>query len=314
MNGARETEDEVEVPPLLPRLILPLKARWWWMPACAVLLMLVVLVYVLRAQPIWTAEMRVYPAPASEGLAPRQSGLAGLAGLSASFGIGLGKSAGAPPFRYFLDGLATPDVAARLAADESILRTIYDYEWDDEAAAWRAPGKGLVGGTRDFFFGVFGLPVSAWTPPDPARLRAYIEDRVEVVTSVRSPLVTISHSHHDPAFAARFLDAVVAAADAEVRRADALRSAANIDYLSRQLGETAEADTRLALVEALAAEERSAMLTAAATPYAAEVFSPAVTGRLPSRPRPLPLFIAALFAGVLIGAALALWRGFRSVE
>ena len=314
MDGARETDELAVLPPLLPRLLGPLRARWWWMPAGAALLVAAVLVYLWRAEPEWTARMTVYPAPASEGLAPRPAGLAGLVGLVASLGVGVGKSGDAPPFRYFLDGLATPDVAARLAADEALLRTLYDYEWDADAGQWRAPGKGLIGGARDLLFGLLGVPVPAWRPPDAARLRDYIDYRVEVVTSVRSPLVTISHSHRDPAFAARFLEAVVAAADAEVRRADAARSAANIDYLSRQLAQTAEADTRLALVEALAAEERSAMLTAAATPYAAEVFSPAVTGRFPSWRRPVPLLLAAVFVGVVLGAALALWRGWRSVE
>jgi hypothetical protein len=258
------------------------------------------------------ADECVCRAPASEGLAPRRAGLAGLAaGLGGLTGA-LGNSEAAPPFRYFLDGLATPDVAARLAADESILRAIYVAEWDAANKRWRAPPRGLVGGARALVFGVLGLPVAEWSKPDAARLRLCIEDRVQVRSSVRSPLVTISHVHPDPAFPAQFLNALVAAADAELRRDQAARTAANIDYLSQQLRGTVEAEARLALVEALAAEERSAMLSAVPMPYAAETFSQPATGRWPSSPRPLPLLLAAAFVGVMLGAALALWLGWRA--
>jgi hypothetical protein len=309
MDGAL---DSAISPPLLPRLLAPLRQRWWLMPAGAALLLALVLVYLLRAQPVWTAQMRVYAAPASEGLAPRRGGLAGLAGGLAGLGGALGNSEAAPPFRYFLDGLATPDVAARLAADESILQAIYVTEWDAANKRWRAPSRGVVGGARALAFGVLGLPVAEWSKPDAARLRLYIEDRVEVRSSVRSPLVMIAHAHPDPVFAARFLEALAAAADAELRRDQAARTAANIDYLSRQLRGTVEAEARLALVDALAAEERGAMLSAVPMPYAAEIFSKPETGRWPSSPRPLPLLLAGLFVGLLLGAAAALWLGWRA--
>lgn len=308
MDGAVFIESQ---PPLLPRLLAPLKKRWWLMPAGALLLLALVLVHLLRAQPVWTAQMSVYAAPTSEGLAARRGGLAGLAAGLGGLGGALGGSEAAPPFRYFLDGLATPAVAARLAADDEIMRTVFAGEWDPQNRRWRQPPRGLVSGARALVFAVLGLPVADWTPPDAARLRLYIEDSVQVRSSVRSPLVTISHVHPDPVFAARFLEQLVGAADAELRRAQAARTAANIDYLMRQLRLTREADARMSLVEALADEERSAMLTAVPMPYAAETFSKPAAGRWPSSPRPLPLLLAALFVGLMLGAAAALWWGWR---
>lgn len=312
MDATGEIESQ---PPLLPRLLAPLKRRWWLMPAGALLLLALVLVHLLRAQPVWTAQMTVYAAPTSEGLAARRGGLAGLAagigGGLGGLGSVLGGSEAAPPFRYFLDGLATPDVAARLAADDEIMRTVFSSEWDAVGRRWREPPRGLLGGARALVFGVLGLPVTGWVPPDAARLRLYIEDRVAVRSSVRSPLVTISHVHGDPVFAARFLEQLVGAADAELRRAQAARTAANINYLMGQLRQTREADTRMSLVEALSAEERSAMLTAVPMAYAAETFAKPAVGRWPSSPRPLPLLAAALVVGLLLGAAVALWLGWR---
>lgn len=313
MHGATNIDAETPVlaPPLLPRLLAPLRQRWWLMPLGAAVLLLLVLVYLLRAQPVWTAQTTVYAAPASEGLAPRRAGLAGLAAGLGGLGGALGGSEAAPPFRYFLDGLATPAVAARLATDDEIMRTVFACEWDAKNQRWRPPPRGLAGDARALVFGVLDLPVADWVPPDASRLRLYIEDRVQVRSTVRSPLVTISHLHPDPVFAARFLAVLVAAADAELRRAQAARTVANIDYLMRQLQLTREAEMRTSLVEVLANEERSAMLTAVPMPYSAETFSKPSVGRWPSSPRPLPLLLAALFVGLMLGAVGALWLGWR---
>ncbi len=305
---AGENERAPLLPPLLPRLLAPVGRRWWLMPLGAAALIVVVLFYLARTEQVWTAEMRVYPAPAASGIAARR-GLSGLAsGLEALSG---GGSEAAPPFRYFLDGLATPDVAARLARDETLMHRLFAGEWDERAGQWREPPRGFAGSTRAFLFGIAGLPVTPWTPPDAARLRVYIADSIMVRTSVRSPLVTLNHSFADPAFARSFLEAVVAAADAELREAQAARTAANIDYLSQRLRTTRGEDARIALVEALGEEERGAMLSAVDMPFAAEVFSQAEVGRWPSKPQPIQLVVAGLVVGAMLGAALALLLGWR---
>ncbi|WP_439533201.1 hypothetical protein [Polymorphobacter sp.] len=296
-------------PPLLPQLLAPLRRRWWLMPLMMVVITALVLVKLNREPTMWTAQIEMFPAPAAAGVAPRR----GIAGIAAQAGGGLAALAGslgggdaAPPFRYFLDGLSTPEVAARLAEDPVIMHQIFGGEWNPETRQWEEP-HGLLRILGKTLFGALGLPAFAWTPPDAERLQAYIDDAVNVRRSVKSPLVTITFDHWDRAFAASFLNRLVATADAELRATNAARTAANIAYLSERLAATPQSDARESLVAALAEEERSAMLSAAELPYAAEPFAPASVGRWPSRPRPLPLLVAGLIAGLLIGAALAVW-------
>lgn len=301
-------------PPLLPQLLAPIRRRWWLMPAGVLLIWALVFLKLNMDPMLWSAEIRLFPAPDSSGVAPRR----GLAGLAAQTGGGLAAIAGlggeaAPPFNFLLDGLANPDVAARLAKDPAIMQMAFPGEWDKERGAWRAP-EGLSGKVQRGLYGLVGLPVSAWSPPDALRLQAYISKTVMVRRSVKSPLVTLTHEHWDRAFAARFLDQLVAVADDELRRQTVTRTAGNIAYLSARLDATTQAEARTALVEALAEEERSAMLASARLPYAAEVFAPATAGRWPTRPRPLPLLAAGLVAGLLLGAALAVWLDRRKPQ
>ena len=296
-------------PPLLPQLLAPIQRRWWLMPLMILLIWALLLLKLNRDATFWTAEIQLFAAPAAAGVAPRR----GLAGIAAQAGGGLaalagslGSSESAPPFRFFLDGLSTPEVAARLARDPVIMQKVFAGEWDAESSQWRRPSSGVAGSLREGLFSLLGLPAFAWSPPDATRLQAYIADAVKIRRSVKSPLVTLTHDHWDRAFAAEFLDRLTATADDQLRKANAERTAANIAYLTDRLSRTSQADAREALVEALAEEERAAMLAAARLPYAAEPFGPAITGRWPSRPRPLPLLAAGLVAGILLGAALAI--------
>ncbi|GGI79880.1 hypothetical protein GCM10007973_15600 [Polymorphobacter multimanifer] len=311
MHGADDLDRQT---PLLPRLLAPLRQRWWLMPLGALLVTALMLVYLLRAQPVWTAEMQVYPAPATAGVAARR-GLAGLAsqaggGLAALTGS-LGGGDSAPPFRYFLDGLTSAGVAEQLASDEALLRQMFPAEWDAAGRRWRQP-ESLRRSIRDGLFGLFGLPIAPWTPPDAARVREFVAAAGLVRTSVRSPLVSISLSHPDRAFATLLLTRVVAAADDELRAAARLRAEGNIRYLTDQLRSARSVDMRETIVTSLSEEERGAMLSMVPLPFAAETFIAPHVGRWPTSPRPLPLLLAALVVGVLLGATTAFWLGWRS--
>jgi hypothetical protein len=307
-------ESKPEPTPLLPRLLAPLRRHWWMMPLGALCITGLMLVWLMRAEPVWTAQMRVYAAPATAGVAARR-GLAGLAAQAGGGGLAaltgsLGGGDSAPPFRYFLDGIASAGVAELLAADQPLMRQMFPAEWDAVTRRWREP-ESWRRSLRDGVFLVFGLPTAPWVAPNAARVREYLAVGILVRTSVKSPLVTISHSHPDKVFAATLLARAAAAADDELRSAARLRSDGNIKYLTGQLRSARSVEMRENVVAALADEERGAMLSAVPLPFAAETFSAPHIGRWPSSPRPVPLLIAALVVGVLLGASLALWLGWR---
>jgi len=303
-------------PPLLAQLLAPIRRRWWLMPVMVAVILVLVLIKLNRDAAIWTAELQVFSAPAAAGVAPKR----GIAGLAAQAGGGLAALAGSlgsgdseAPFSFFLDGLATPEVAAQLARNPVIMHKVFASEWDVETQSWHPP-RGVIGRVQGGLFSVLGLPALAWRQPDAERLRAYIADAIKVTRSVKSPLVTLSHEHWDRAFAGAFLEQLSAAADDNLRQSNAARTAANIDYLSARLATTSQAEVREALVAALGQEERSAMLAAARLPYAAETFGVAKVSRWPSRPRPVPLLLAGVLAGLLLGAALAVWLDRRTLR
>jgi hypothetical protein len=280
--------------------------RHWWLPLAGMLAaLLLTAVYLHRATYFYTAELKVYAASSSAGVVRPTSPLGSLAALT-----GGGSSEQVPPFRYYLDGLYAPEVAARLARDPALMQVIFAGEWDAQRRAWRQPSS-LPATLRGALFGLVGLPVAAWQPPDAERLRDFIAATVTVRQSAKSPLATLAFDFPDPVFATNFLARVSDTTDAWLREKQAARTSGNVAYLADRLAHSTDIDVRAGLVAALAEQERQAMLTHAGVPYAAEAFGTATAGFEPARPRPLALLLAGAVTGLILGSVLAFLLGRR---
>lgn len=296
----------------LHRLYADIARRWWLLPAGLLIGLALATVHLNRTTHFYTAELKVHPAPSASGkTAP--SPLGGLAAIAGLAGGGASGSDAVTPFRFYLDGLYSAEVANRLARDKQLMQTIFANEWDAGAGQWREPFS-LARGARGAVLGMLGLPRFGWQPPDGTRLQAYIADSVSVRQSVKTPVVTLVHDFPERAFAAEFLTRLHKTLDQYLREQQAARTRGNIAYLSAELQEVTLADQRRALVTALAEQERQAMLVFADAPYAADPLDDTVVSPLPTRPRAVPLLAGAAVAGLLLGTVLALllaWRGRR---
>lgn len=296
--------DESAATPWLHGIFAAIRRRWWW-PLLAMLMALVLMtVWLRRADYLYTAQLKVYAAPSSSG-SRAPSALGGLAALT---GLAGGASETVTPFRFYLDGLYGPAVAKRLATDQMLMRQVFVREWDSANSRWRRPPS-ITGSIRRAVTGLMGLPQFEWTPPGPEDLQAYIGTAVAVRQSVRTPVVTISYDGVDPVMAAAFLKKLHDTTDGYMREQQMLRTRANIDYITGRLQTITLVGQRAALVAQLTEQERQAMLVASDAAYAAEPFDRITVSALPTRPRPVPMLIGAGVAGLFLGAVLAAaWR------
>jgi uncharacterized protein involved in exopolysaccharide biosynthesis len=280
---------------------LKVRSRWWLVLATAMLGLLTAVVYLRAASYSYTVELRVSAAESSRGIssgADRLGGLASLAGLA-------GEAPSASPFRLYLEGVKSREVAERLARDRALLQGVFAREWDPVRRTWRQP-RGFAGSIRSTVWGLLGVPQFAWTPPGPARLQNYIADNVAVVQSVKSPLVSITLQIPDPKFGMRFLTHLDATTDDILRERQQQRTRSNIAYLSDKLRGVTFVEQRAALFKALSDEQRQEMLANSRAPYAADRFGVPTASLAPTTPRQVPLLIAGPLIGTILGVVLAL--------
>lgn len=291
----------------LTEMLATVRARWPLILGMALVFFMLALVYLWTATYSYTAALRVSSAQSST----QRPGLGSLGGLAAIAGVGGGLSGeSATPFKLYVEGLTSREVAARLSANQPLMQTIFGREWDASAKRWREPTSALRS-LKNGVFHLLGLPVYAWEAPGPARMQEFLAKTIVIDQNIKTPLVTIMIESPDPVFAVKFLTQLHAADDAVLREQSRIRTQSNIAYLTSKLETVSLAEYRKVLFDAIAEQEQQMMLVNNTTPYAAEPFGPATVSLRPTKPRPISMLIGTTIAGLIAGVALAVLLGRR---
>lgn len=286
---------------LLASLAAALRARWPLIAAIAAAALIAAVVYLRTAEYRHSIDLGVAAAP---GSASRTPSLGNLANLAAIAGVGLETEA--TPFRLYLEDLTSRNTAAELAADKRLLRRVFAREWQD--GGWRGDPS-LADRLTASLLALSGAAIPAWTPPDAARLHAWLVANVAVTQNPRSPIVMLSMAHPDPAFGKALLMRLHSIADRRARDRALARSRTNIAHLDARIATVSELDHRQAMFATRAAEAQRLMLASNPAPYAATPLGGATASPNPTSPRQGLTLVLALLLGLAAGTALALFLG-----
>ena len=274
---------------------------------CIATVVILALAYLRLAPYKYTAELLVTPAGSSTsgGIVSRIGGLGGLASLA---GINLGGGQNNAEFELYLENLQSRATAELLAQRVDLMRRIYEREWDPRLAQWHQP-SGILRRARNALMALLGAEGQGWHPPDGARLREYLLERVRVIQSTKKQIASIEFSHRDPAFAVELLTALNDIVDESVRRRTLTRASENIAYLSRKLDTVVNVEHRQAIAQALGEQEKLAMMASSNASFAAEPMGNAKASDRPTSPQPIAVILVATILGAAFGSALALGSG-----
>lgn len=272
---------------------------------CVSLVLFPVLLYLHFATYKYSASLSVTPAQSeTEGIARKMGGLGGLASLA---GVNLPQDSGAMAYSLYLEGVHSRSLADAVARHEDLMQVIFYKEWNDDTKRWQKP-SGILRSAVPIIKAAIGSPVTAWSPPDGARLQEYLKLELGVFQDPKSPLAILSFQHPDPRFATRLLNTVNTEMDALLRAKALNRANGNIAYLSEQLGKVTIAEHREAIARSLSEQEKIRMSASSSAPYAAEPFGTATASLQPTTPNPVLFLAIGIVAGLLIGAALVFIR------
>ncbi len=300
--------DEMEQPNWLANGWRAVLRRWWLVLGVTLIATLIAVFYLRGADYLYTASLRVSPAPSAQ---PPRQGLGALSSLASLAGVSTDTAEAASPFRLYLEGVYAPEVADRLAREPDVMHTIFARDWDPVRRVWRAPSS-TFGGLRKSLYGLLNAPVAEWQPPNGERLRQFIADNVGVGQSTKSPLATVSFEATDPAFAMHFLTLLDRADDEYLRAKTLARSRQNVTYLSQELGMATLAEHRQVLSAQLSDQERQLMMASNPAPYAADPFGRVTVSPQPTHPKPIAVLMGFILAGLVLGVVLALLMARRT--
>jgi hypothetical protein len=275
--------------------------RKWWVAAAAALGLAAALLFLNFATPKFAASLRVTPASSTgsgvAGALGRIGNLAAIAGVAARPG-----NESAQPFDLYLDRLRSRELAAELAKEERILKTVFATEWDPSAGRF-VERPGLLRPLRNLFYGLAGQPLQPWNPPGASQLQEYLAKEVAILPPApRDPPITVlSLRHRDAEFARHLLSRMHDIADADVRRQSLARANEYADHLALKLATTDIAEHRRTLSEALLEQQRAIMMATASGAFAAIPTEAATASRRPVAPQLATVLALGLILGAVAG-------------
>jgi len=284
----------------LTGLGITLRRRWWWLLLGPLLGLLAAAAWLRQAEPLYTAQLRVAPAP---GQARDTGPLGGLGSLASLAGVAV-DAVPATPFRLYVEGLGSREAARRLAADPALMHRVFAREWDAGAQRWH-PDFDAATALGNAINTLAGAPVAPWTPPDAARLQRYLCSHLGVDQNPRTPVVAVTIDAADPGLARDLIARLHRAVDDWQRERAIRRTRQNIAYLTAKLPGVAAVDHRQALFTTLADQQQRLVLARNPAAFAAEPFGQIAVSTVPTRPRQLPVLAAGLGLGLLLALALA---------
>lgn len=278
------------------------KAGWRTPAILAGLLVVLSLITLWGARPIYRVTMTVVPAPSD------QNGTASNAGspLTTLLGVsGLGGTGNSTYARY-QKLLVSPVTAQRIENKYGLIEQVFSNMWDKQEKKWVQPMT-LRTYLLGWLFDLSNVPI--WTAPDATTLAAYMDGNLVILPGIQVDITTISMDSPDPKFARRLMLADHEMANAVLRDMVARRARQQVAYLQAKLAGVTVEDYRQTLLALLSAQEKTLMLTQTDASYAAEILNPPVASPTPVGPRPvLTLFVAAL-AGVMVGLGIVIFLG-----
>lgn len=204
-------------------------------------------------------------------------------------------------FSRFLAGLNAPLLAQRIAADDSLLRMMFDDRWDLETNDWKPRGR--VG---TFLQSIIGVTRQA--RPTEADVLDYLANDVTNSQINDNQMYEIHLSNPDPETARELLARITSIADAIVREAFLQRALAQSAYLTRELEVATLSEQRQVLIGMLFQEEQKKMLAKVDLPFSIDVVSAPWVGDLPRTPKIAITLVLSVVLGMMVGIIIVVLR------
>ena len=268
---------------------------------CVLIALLLAIVYLHVAKPVYTVAFKITPAISSTSRA--SSGRFGA--IASLAGVNIPQDDNSMAFEVYLVELQGRATAAGILRNPELMHRMFPKEWDAATGQWHQPPTGLFHPLGQAVKFLLGIRQPDWTPPDAARVEKILDDNIHISKTPYTPVVTISIESPDPETDSMLLWTLHLSVDDFIRQRTLTRTGRYIDYLNKQLAATTVNDYREALITSLVEQQKARMTASSGLPFAAEPVEPPTISSTPSSPNGPVTIVMSLLLGLAAGGGLA---------
>jgi hypothetical protein len=245
--------------------------------------------------------------PPTQSLDDLSSGNAGgllgsLSGMTKRIGLAaLASGGGADLFGEYQELLTSNRVAAMIANDPNVLRTLFYRKYDWQENRWKV--RGPLQSVTNRLKRLLHYPIK--NKPDRDDVAKFLNDNLIVDAPLTSNFATVSLAFKDPIAAQWLLNVVLRDADQLIRNDRKRDVLSRVRYLTAILPQISNADQKTSISAVLLQQEQSLMMIYSDERYGATIVDTPHADRRPTAPSPLQVFggavlLALFFWGVLV--------------
>lgn len=278
----------------------------WIIIAVTTLFAVASVFYALSLPNIYKSEALL--APAAE---QKSAGISGqIGGLAALAGVSLGGGASVDKTELAIQIMQSRDFLSQFIIRHDILVPLF------ATKSWQQTTNELIIDTEiyDSTTNTWSRSVKAPFKPEPSLQEAYnaLKQILKVSRDKSSGLISVAIEHQSPYLAEKWVKALVQDINEEMRRRDMQEAQRSINYLSKQINETALSEVRATLFSLIEEQTKTLMLTSVRDEYAFQTIDPAIVPELKFAPkRALIVAVATVLAGMLAVFGVLLISLFR---
>jgi hypothetical protein len=304
MSSAKEPLDDYSfLPGLLAAGWRAIRRFWWYTPVGAVA-GIVFGILLLRVLPP-TFEATITLTQKEQ----ENSNLSSVSSLAAGLGIGGLGPATTNTLELYTTLLTDPSLMKFLAARQPEFMTLlFPDQWNPKTKSWHSP-SGVLPAIKRGIKVMAGFP--AWQKPSPVDAARIVRGLVQISDARKTDFRTITIVDTSGKRAVALLNILHNGADEMLRMRDREQSEKRVAYLRDKLKVETEISQRDSLTQLLKEEDRRLMLSHIDVPYSVKIVTPPEVFPTTPNSRLAPAIILGLLFGGAIGAAFALFHGFR---
>lgn len=232
------------------------------------------------------AAVLVAATPDRSALGGSLSSTLGSVGELASL-AGIGLPNGDAAVEEALAVLQSREFTQTFIAEHNLMPELFSKNWDPVSNTWKVP---------------------AAKRPTPAKAFRFFDNIRTVKRDTKTGLITLQIDWKNRFDAAAWVNALVAALNAEMRGRAITQADASLGYLQKELGATSDVGTRDAVNRLIEGQIKQRMLANVTQEYSLRFVDRALVADAddPVGPRKLVLIVVGLFLGLVCGIAVAL--------
>ena len=200
---------------------------------------------------------------------------------------GIGEPNGTSGVDEALAVLQSREFTQTFIAEHNLMPELFSKNWDPVSNTWKVP---------------------AAKRPTPAKAFRFFDNIRTVKRDTKTGLITLQIDWKNRFDAAAWVNALVAALNAEMRGRAITQADASLGYLQKELGATSDVGTRDAVNRLIEGQIKQRMLANVTQEYSLRFVDRALVADAddPVGPRKLVLIVVGLFLGLVCGIAVAL--------